>query len=46
MIVKEGMIFIYQLPFRFIINVEKHYLPRDLNILVIHFFFCSMFGWT
>ena len=22
------------------------YFPRDLNILVMHFFFCSMFGWT
>lgn len=20
------------------------YFPRDLNILVMHFFFCSMFG--
>ena len=22
------------------------YFPKDLNILVMHFFFCSMFGWT
>ena len=32
-------------PFPFIVYATfLPYLPRDLNILVMHFFFCSMFG--